>query len=88
MKKRLNLESGFSLIEMAIVFMVLALLVGGLLVPFSTQIEQQKVRETQKAMEEIKEALIGYAATHIDASNHAYLPCPDRRTGGGDGHRK
>lgn len=71
MKKRLNPESGFSLIEMAIVFMVVALLIGGLLVPFSMQIEQQKIRETQKAMEEIKEALMGYALVN------RYLPCPD-----------
>ncbi|MEN6587662.1 MAG: prepilin-type N-terminal cleavage/methylation domain-containing protein [Sulfuricella sp.] len=73
--------TGFSLIELAIVLVVVALLLGGLLVPLTTQIEQQKIRETQKAMEEVKEALIGYAATHVDISNHPYLPCPDRRTG-------
>jgi prepilin-type N-terminal cleavage/methylation domain-containing protein len=54
-------QSGFSLIELAIVLVVVALLLGGLLVPLTTQIEQQKIRETQKAMEEIKEALIGFA---------------------------
>lgn len=76
MKRQPHPEAGFSLIEMAIVFVVVALLIGGLLVPFSTQVEQQKVRETQKAMEEIKEALIGYAMTN------KYLPCPDTN---GDG---
>jgi prepilin-type N-terminal cleavage/methylation domain-containing protein len=64
-------ESGFTLIELAIVLVVVALLLGGLLVPLTMQIEQQKIRETQRAMEEIKEALIGYAI----ANNR--LPCPD-----------
>lgn len=61
---------GFSLIELAIVLVAVTLLLGGLLVPLSMQIEQQKVRETQKAMEEIKEALIGYAIVK------GYFPCP------------
>lgn len=64
-------QSGFSLIELAIVLVVTALLLGGLLVPLSMQIEQQKIRETQKAMEEIKEALVGFAIVN------SRLPCPD-----------
>lgn len=66
---------------MAIVLVVVAFLLGGLLVPLTTQMEQQRIRETQKSLEEIKEALIGYAASHVDGNNHPYLPCPDRRTG-------
>ena len=49
---------GFSLIEMAFVLVIVTLLLGGLLVPFSTQVEQKRIAETQKAMEEIKEALL------------------------------
>lgn len=52
---------GFSLIELAIVLVVVALLVGGLLVPLTMQVEQQRIRETQKTLEEIKEALVGFA---------------------------
>lgn len=73
--------TGFSLIELAIVLVVVALLLGGLLVPLTTQIEQQKIRETQKAMDEIKEAIVGYALSHVAADGRPYLPCPDRRTG-------
>ena len=69
--------TGFSLIELAIVLVVVALLLGGLLVPLSAQIEQQKIRETQKALEEIKEALIGYALSHYATDGRPYLPCPD-----------
>jgi prepilin-type N-terminal cleavage/methylation domain-containing protein len=71
---------GFSLIEMAFVLVIVTLLLGGLLVPFSTQVEQKRIAETQKAMEEIKEALIGYALSHTStgvAPNQPYLPCPD-----------
>lgn len=73
---------GFTLVELALVFVVVAFLLGGLLMPLTMQIEQQKIRETQKAMEEIKEALVGYALSHTAAGGKPYLPCPDRRTGG------
>lgn len=66
----LRQDKGFSLIELAIVLVVVALLLGGLLVPLTMQIEQQKIRETNKAMEEIKEALIGFALAK------GRLPCP------------
>ena len=61
---------GFSLIEMAFVLVIVTLLLGGLLVPFSTQVEQKRIAETQKAMEEIKEALLGFAVAN------KRLPCP------------
>ena len=63
-------QHGFSLIEMAFVLVIVTLLLGGLLVPFSTQVEQKRIAETQKAMEEIKEALLGYAMAN------GRLPCP------------
>lgn len=65
---------GFSLIEMAFVLIIVTLLLGGLLVPFATQVEQKRIGETQKAMEEIKEALLGYAVAN------KRLPCPDNAT--------
>ncbi|MGH9961886.1 MAG: prepilin-type N-terminal cleavage/methylation domain-containing protein [Pyrinomonadaceae bacterium] len=67
----MNLVRGFSLIEMAVVLIVLVLLLGGALVPLSTQVEQRKIAETEKAIEEAKEALIGFALAN------SRLPCPD-----------
>ena len=61
---------GFSLIEMAFVLVIVTLLLGGLLVPFATQVEQRRIAETNKAMEEIKEALTGFALAN------GRLPCP------------
>ncbi len=61
---------GFSLVEMAIVLMIVGLLLGGLLVPLSAQIEQRNNADTQKSLAEIKEAIIGYALAN------GQLPCP------------
>jgi prepilin-type N-terminal cleavage/methylation domain-containing protein len=61
---------GFTLVEMAIVLVIVGLLLGGLLMPLSNQIEQRRISETQKALEEIKEALIGFAIAN------GRLPCP------------
>ena len=61
---------GFSLLEIAITLAVLALLLGSLLVPLSTQIAQRNESATQKQLEEIKEALLGFAAAN------GRLPCP------------
>ncbi len=73
-----NSSQGFSLVELAIVLVVVALLLGGLLVPLTMQIEQQRIRETQKTLEEVKEALVGYALSHMSQPNgRPYLPCPD-----------
>lgn len=78
--------SGFSLIEMAVVLFIVVLLLGGLLVPFATQVEQRRIAETQKTLEEIKEALIGYALSHSSTSaatpTQPFLPCPDADNNG------
>lgn len=71
--------AGFSLIELAIAIFVITLLLGGILVPLATQVEQRKASETQKALDEIREALLGFALVN------GYLPCPDKTTSTGAG---
>ena len=60
----MKLQKGFSLIELAIVLVIVTLLIGGLAVPLSAQIEARRIAETRKIMEEGREALLGYAITH------------------------
>jgi prepilin-type N-terminal cleavage/methylation domain-containing protein len=66
----INQQKGFTLVEMAIVLMIVGLLLGGILVPLSAQMEQRNISDTQKALSEIKEAIIGYALAN------GQLPCP------------
>ena len=63
-------QAGFSLIEVAIVLVIVGLMIGGLVTPLSVQLEQRKVADTQKALDEAKEALTGFAL------RYGYLPCP------------
>lgn len=68
--------AGFTLIEIAFAIFIVTLLLGSILIPLTTQVEQRQVSETQKMLEDIKEALIGHAVAK------GYLPCPDRPSGG------
>ena len=61
---------GFTLIEMAIALFIITLLVGSLLVPVSKQMEMRQRSVTQTALDEIREALLGFALAK------GYLPCP------------
>lgn len=77
---------GFTLVEMAVVLVIIGLLLGGLLVPLNAQLDLRNNAETQKAMSEIQEALIGYALSHTATDGKPYLPCPDT-DGNGDENR-
>lgn len=70
MKTTIAREQGFTLVEMAMVLVIVGLLLGGGLTVLSTQIEQQKVKGTERQLDEIKEALIGFAIAN------GRLPCP------------
>ncbi len=63
-------QHGFSLVEMAVVLVIAGLMIGGLLTPLAVQLEQRKISDTQKAMDEAREALLGFAL------RNGYLPCP------------
>jgi len=63
-------QYGFTLVEIAVVMLVIALLLGGLLVPLSAQVELRRTSDTQKYLDEIRETLIGFAVSN------GRLPCP------------
>jgi prepilin-type N-terminal cleavage/methylation domain-containing protein len=57
-------SGGFTLIEIAIALLIMGLILGGGLSVLSSQIEQQKVRDTSRVLEESREALMGFAAVN------------------------
>lgn len=84
--------AGFSLIEMAIVLLIVSLLLGGLLMPLSAQVEQRRANQTQQRLEQAREALIGFAIANgrlpcpaTAASHGAEVPAGGGVCGGGDG---
>lgn len=66
-----NKNIGFTLIELAVVLFIISLLMVGLLGPVATQVESQERQETTDTMNDIMEALYGFAIIN------GRLPCPD-----------
>lgn len=74
-------QRGFSLVELAIVLVIIGLMIGGLLTPLSVQMEQRRINDTQRALDETREALLGFAI------RNGYLPCPAISASNGTEHR-
>jgi prepilin-type N-terminal cleavage/methylation domain-containing protein len=64
-------NQGFTLIELAVVMLIIGLLMVGLLGPVATQIEARERQQTIDTMNDIMESLYGFAILN------GYLPCPD-----------
>jgi prepilin-type N-terminal cleavage/methylation domain-containing protein len=63
---------GFTLIEVAMAMLIVAIAAGGLLMPLSKSVNARYVTESRIAIEGVKTALLGYAVSHANR-----LPCPD-----------
>lgn len=61
---------GFTLVEIAIVMLIITLLLTGLVPTISSQVEQRQNNETRKQLDEIQQALMGFAVIN------GRLPCP------------
>jgi prepilin-type N-terminal cleavage/methylation domain-containing protein len=70
-------QTGFTLVEMAIVLMIVTILMAALIPTLSSQMDQKSRSETKKKLEEVKEALIGFAVMN------GRLPCPASATSNG-----
>lgn len=75
---------GFSLVELAIVLVIVSLLAGGLMMTLSSQLDLRNNQDTRQKLKEVQEALLGYAATHIATDGHPFLPCPDTNNDGAE----
>jgi prepilin-type N-terminal cleavage/methylation domain-containing protein len=63
-------RSGFSLVEIAVVLVILAILISAVGIPLATQLDLQKTKDTEKQLETVKEAIYGFAMAN------GRLPCP------------
>ena len=64
-------DSGaFTLLEVMLVMLVLAILMAGIAFPLAAQVALRRHEETRRILDEAREALLGFAATH------GRLPCP------------
>src|SRR5258708_3115136 len=78
-RSRRKRDTGFTLIEIAVAIFVIALLLGSILMPLGTQVEQRQISDVKKTLEEIKEGLLGFSTAN------GYLPCPDKTSASGAG---
>ena len=63
-------RTGFSLVELAIVLVVASLLATSLFAPLAAQYESRRIAETQRSLNEVRDALLGFAIAF------GRLPCP------------
>lgn len=66
----MNRQGGFTLVELSIVILIMGLILGGLAMPLSTQLENGRIRETREQIVETEAAVQGFAIIN------GHLPCP------------
>jgi prepilin-type N-terminal cleavage/methylation domain-containing protein len=66
--------SGFTLVELAVVMTVVALLLASLMYTLSAQVEQRNFEETRRRLDQARELLLSFAIVN------GRLPCPGRYT--------
>jgi prepilin-type N-terminal cleavage/methylation domain-containing protein len=64
------LQPGFTLVELAVVLLIVSLLLGGMMAMVSAQTEQRNWNDTQSRLEAARDAILGYAIAN------GRLPCP------------
>lgn len=66
----INKQTGFTLIEIAIVFIIIAVLLSYTFMPIRAQLETANIKEARAKLAEIEESLYGFAIAN------GRLPCP------------
>jgi prepilin-type N-terminal cleavage/methylation domain-containing protein len=70
MKLRCIRNRGFTLVELAVVLAIFGLLLSIMVIPLSTQVDQQRFADTERQLNAVREALLGFAIAN------GRLPCP------------
>jgi len=65
-------QRGFSLIELAVVMVIVAFLLGGVIYTLAAQVDQRNFEETRRRLDQARELLLAFAITN------GRLPCPAR----------
>lgn len=77
MNNNKNKQDGFTLIEIAVVLVIVGVLVGSFIGSLTQRVETTRRENTKKQLEDIKTALLGFS------SARGRLPCPTTTTGNG-----
>ena len=67
-------QSGFTLVEIAVVLVIVGLLVGSFIGTFVSRVDATRRDNTKSELLDIKQVLIAYA---FSQAPNVYLPCPD-----------
>ena len=63
-------QSGFTLVELAVVVLIMGLLLGGLAMPLAKQRENARLRDAGEQLDAVRAAVEGFALVN------GFLPCP------------
>jgi prepilin-type N-terminal cleavage/methylation domain-containing protein len=74
---RINSQRAFTLVELAVVLTIVALLLSSLLYTLSAQVEQRNFEETRRRLEHARELILAFAIVN------GRLPCPARSNSAG-----
>ena len=78
LKRSVQAIKGFTLIELAVVLVIVGIVLGSFIGTLTSRINATKKSDVLEELEEIKQSMMAYAFVN------GYLPCPDCDAAGGD----